>query len=80
MCNTNLSLGHFRDGRPWLKDERRRNKQEKVNKLEKYSDMKTRMGVVRAGWSSPAETRRSWGKDFFLPPNSWRPSSGTAVP
>jgi hypothetical protein len=29
-----LSLGHFRDGRPWLKDERRRNKQEEVNNLD----------------------------------------------
>ena len=46
--------------------------------------MKTRKGVVRAGWVSPVplcgmrseaehEPRRSWGEDSFLPPNSLAP-------
>jgi hypothetical protein len=30
--------------------------------------MKRRKGVGDDGWPSPAEARRSWGKDSFLPP------------
>ena len=77
QAHLHLSLGHFPLGRPWLKDERRRNLAILKSKSESDTTkaiLKTRKGVGWAGWSSPAETRWSWGKDSFLPPNSLLPS------